>query len=243
MEDLETELNSVKETAKDADPGKITAREDRLNQLNNNVNETKIRIEEANKQLKGVVSRLEALEKEHAGRSKELAELEKYRKESSVIENVATCLKGFQKHLAEEIRPALEEIGSEMLASISAGKHVAMHIDNNYEIMVEDNKGNMQRAAILSGGEQIRANICLRLALTRLVSQRTGIPVGFLIFDEPLPSQDPGHIERIMQLLDSLRGFYQQQFIISHVGDLQSADEINYIVEFDSNTTPQLVNA
>jgi hypothetical protein len=47
-----------------------------------------------------------------------------------------------------------------------------------------------------------------------------------------MPSQDPGHIQRIVNLLDSLRPFYQQQFLISHVGDLRNATELDYVIEF-----------
>jgi len=166
------------------------------------------------------------------GRRGELLALAGLRAKSKVAEQVGVYLKGFQRHLADEIRPSLEAIGSEMLATISGGSQVKMMIDDDYEITVETSEGSIRRASMLSGGEQIRANICLRLALTRLVSQRTGVPVGFLIFDEPLPSQDPGHIQRIMGLLHSLKPFYQQQFLISHVGDLRSADELDYVIEF-----------
>jgi exonuclease SbcC len=103
---------------------------------------------------------------------------------------------------------------------------------NNYEIEVETMTGSWIKASSLSGGEDVRANLCLRLALTRLVSQRTGVPVRFLVFDEPLPSQDPGHIERIMELFDSLRPFYNQQMIITHVGDIENSDYVDYVLQF-----------
>jgi len=186
------------------------------------------------------------LERELAGREKEIKSLESLRTRVLVTERVGTYLRAYQRKLADDIRPALEEIGSEMLNRISGGRHVAMHIDDDYEISVETAGGAVLRASMLSGGEEIRTNICLRLALTRLVSQRTGVPVGFLVFDEPLPAQDPGHIERILELLDSLRPFYRQQFIISHVGDLRAADEMDYVLEFDNTRTAeraQLINA
>lgn len=174
--------------------------------------------------------RKESLAKLH----KELEALQALRTGVLRLEKLQAYLKAYQKHLAHEIRPALEEVGSEMLQRISGGRHVAMHIDDDYEIEVEDSSGHLLRSGMISGGEAIRANICLRLALTRLVSQRTGVPIGFLVFDEPLPAQDPGHIERILELLESLKPFYQQQFIISHVGDLRAADPVDYVLEFDA---------
>jgi len=149
------------------------------------------------------------------------------------LEDLQTYLQGFQRKLATDIRPPLEEMGSEMLEQISAGKHVAMRIDDGYEIEIQTNTGAWLPATSLSGGESVRVNICLRLALTRLVSQRTGIPVRTLVLDEPLPAQDPGHVQRIMELLDSLRHWYPQQFIMSHVGEVRSSDEIDYVIDFD----------
>lgn len=179
-------------------------------------------------------------EKSLEGRRLELENLEKLRSRALELEKLQSYLKAYQKHLAQEIRPSLEEIGSEMLLRISNGKHVAMHIGDDYEIEVEIAGGERIKAAMLSGGEEIRANICLRLALTRLVSQRTGIPVGFLMLDEPLPAQDPGHIERIMELLESLRPFYRQQFVISHVGDLRASDQVDYVIEFGGEGRDQV---
>jgi exonuclease SbcC len=176
------------------------------------------------------------------GRQEELETLDRLRAEALQLESLQNYLKAYGKHLAHEIRPALEEIGSEMIRRVSGGKHVAMHIDDDYEIELEERNGQRLKASMISGGESIRANICLRLALTRLVTQRTGVPVAFLIFDEPLPSQDPGHIERIMELLESLRPFYPQQFLISHVGELRSRDEVDYLLEFSGDSL-QLVSA
>jgi len=242
LNQLDADLKSLQVSAALADPEQIAKIEAGINQLQISIGSAAARRDELGSSVSSLKDVRRALDKEYQGRSRELKQLGDLRHQSTVTELVSVCLKGFQKQLADDIRPALEEIGSEMLAAVSGGKHVAMHIDGSYEITIEDDGGARRRAALLSGGEQIRANICLRLALTRLVSQRTGIPVGFLIFDEPLPSQDPGHIERIMQLLYSLRGFYQQQFLISHVGDLRSADELDYVVEFDGKSV-ELTNA
>jgi exonuclease SbcC len=185
-------------------------------------------------QLKQAENTLLNQEKVIKGYKDEFASLDRLTKKSLIIEQTSAYFKAYQRYLAEQIKPALQEIGSEMLNQVSGSKYVELLIDDDYEISVATSDGTLRRASVLSGGEQVRANICLRLALTRLVSQRTGVPVGFLILDEPLPSQDPGHIERILELLSSLRPFYQQQFIISHVGDLRGADELDYIVEFDT---------
>lgn len=186
-------------------------------------------------------------EKTLKGREHEFQRLDEIRHSVEICDSTTKMIRGYQLHLAKEIRPALEEIASEMITRISNGKHTALFINDEYEISVKKASGAIVPAALLSGGEEIRANICLRLALTRLVSQRTGVPVNFLVLDEPLPAQDSGHVERIMELFESLRPFYRQQFIISHVGDLRSNDNVDYVLEFDvdenEKRTVQLVNA
>jgi len=178
---------------------------------------------------------VESAKRELKGREHELEQLERLRSRLLAHERLQAIVRAYKVHLAGEIRPALEEIGSEMLQRVSGGRMRQMKIaDDNYEIEVVTSDGYTLPAVMLSGGEEIRANICLRLALTRLVSQRTGVPLGFLILDEPLPAQDPGHVERILELLQSLRPFYRQQFIISHVGNLRHADAIDYVLDFKS---------
>jgi exonuclease SbcC len=207
-------------------------RETRLHAAEQLVAEARGRLPELRVAAERAATDASARQREYAALADKLAGIQQLRQQVLRLENIQTYLRGFQHKLAREIRPALEEIGSEMLQQISGGRHTAMRIDDNYEIEVETASGSWLRASSLSGGEDVRANLCLRLALTRLVSQRTGVPVRFLVFDEPLPAQDPGHIERIMELLDSLRPFYSQIYIISHVGDLENSDYVDYVMQF-----------
>lgn len=216
--------------------------QDELNQLMHDIGSRRGRIPELQREMKQAGDDLIFAEKEFAAVADKQQKRDEKRQQALDLEQLQTFLQGFQRKLAHDIRPALEEIGSEMLSQISGGRHVGMRIDDNYEIEVERAEGSLLPASLLSGGEQIRANLCLRLALTRLVSQRTGVPFRILVLDEPLPAQDPGHAERIMELLASLRPYYGQQFIISHVGDLSSADETDYLIEFDGGSGPNRVS-
>jgi exonuclease SbcC len=191
------------------------------------------RAPEISARVESVRAGLSAAEVEREALLDKLDKAQEMRSSLLRLETMQTYLSGFQRKLAADIRPPLEEMGSEMLEQVSGGKHVAMRIDDAYEIEIQTQAGTWLPSSSLSGGESVRVNICLRLALTRLVSQRTGIPVRTLVFDEPLPSQDAGHVQRIMELLDSLRPWYPQQFIISHVGEVASSGQVDYILDFD----------
>lgn len=231
LERLEAELKSIGAAAHD--PEATRAAEERLTAAERRLAALRGQLPELERAVADAERALEAADRELSGYENELEHLERLRSTQLAHERLQSLVRAYKLRLAEEIRPALEEIGSEMLQRISGGRHRALRIaDENYEIEVETAEGFVLPAAMLSGGEEIRANICLRLALTRLVSQRTGVPVGFLVLDEPLPAQDPGHVERILELLQSLRPFYRQQFIISHVGDLRHADAIDHIIDF-----------
>lgn len=199
----------------------------------------RVEIEKQIASLQDSLQRHLAVEKET---EQERNKIDRVRSRLILQSQLQDYLKGYQKHLAHEIRPALEEIGSEMMRRVSGGQHRAIHLDDNYEIELEKSSGERISAGMISGGEAVRASLCLRLALTRLVSSRTGVPVGFLVLDEPLPAQDAGHIERIMELLESLRPFYQQQFLISHVGNLAVSEEVDYLLQF-GDEPPQLLRA
>ncbi len=75
--------------------------------------------------------------------------------------------------------PRTQTTGRESVTpiQIAGGAHSALRIDDNYEITVQTEGGNWAKAGQLSGGQQVRANIALRMPLTRLVSKRTGVPV------------------------------------------------------------------
>jgi exonuclease SbcC len=245
LEKLNSSLNSLKEIDLN-----IQEKRDQLNEekssLDLEIASNLATLNQINKQIQSAQNDIQTQKKLIKGREKEFSLIKKTEEKITVLDTTTLLVRGYQRHLTTEIRPALEEIASEMITVISEGRHIGIKINDDYEISIEKASGAVLPAQMLSGGEEIRANICLRLALTRLVSQRTGVPVGFLIFDEPLPAQDSGHIEKIIELLESLKPFYRQQFIISHVGELRSEDSINYVLEFERNnnkTTVNLINA
>lgn len=174
----------------------------------------------------------ERLEQERDTLRELLAERERHHRQVLRLERLQALLDGYKVHLAAEIRPALEAIASEALRHVSDGEQQALTLSEDYEVEVECADGSTLKAASLSGGERTRLALCLRLALSRLVAERTGVPLRFLVLDESLSSSDPEHIERVLQVLDGLRPIFPQVFLISHVGELAEADPIDYTLAF-----------
>jgi exonuclease SbcC len=213
-----------------------------LAKLRSEINQARQTVGECTGQLAPAQAEEARLSNEHKEVQKELAkfqslldERERHHQRALHLERLFDYLDAFTRYLAAEIRPAIEEMATEMIYQMSGGRFVGLRIDEDYNIEIQRDEGNWIKPTSLSGGEEVRANLSLRLALTRLVSQRTGVPVRFIVLDEPFGNLDPELIDVSMGLLDSLRSFYPQIFVISHTGDMASNQHVDYRLAFESH--------
>jgi exonuclease SbcC len=72
-----------------------------------------------------------------------------------------------------------------------------------------------------SGGEGDLANLCLRLAISRVIADRSGSNVDFLILDEIFGSQDQTRKRNIMLTLNQLAKQFHQIILITHIEDVK----------------------
>lgn len=166
---------------------------------------------------------------DHAGR---LTDIAKARAELKELKDLEKLTVAFRKRLVADLRPQIEETTADILSALSAGRHPAIRISEDYEIEVLSSQpSGWLPVAMMSGGEKTRINFALRLALTRLVSQRTGCPLRFLVMDEIFGSQDPDHRAKILDTLRQVQVFYPQVFLISHVGDLREQAQVEWVVQ------------
>lgn len=75
--------------------------------------------------------------------------------------------------------------------------------------------------ADFSGGEQTRLNIALRVALARLLANRRGADVRFLVIDEPTHLDEQG-FARLAEVMKRLEEF-DRILVVSHVSTLRDA--------------------
>lgn len=211
-----------------------------LTKLRSEANQTRQTVGELTGQLIPQKIELKRLENECTTIKKDLEKFQTLLLDREVAHDKARRLEllfdyldSFTRYLASEIRPAIEEMATEMIYQISGGRFVGFKIDEDYNIELQRETANWIKPSSISGGEEGRANLCLRLALTRLVSQRTGVPVQFIVLDEPFGNLDPELIEVSMGLLDSLRNFYPQIFVISHTGDMTQSQHVDYRLAFE----------
>ncbi|MDR7922515.1 SMC family ATPase [Thermosynechococcus sp. HY213] len=90
------------------------------------------------------------------------------------------------------------------------------------DILIADCQGTRPYESY-SGGEAFRINFALRLALARLLAQRSGSDVQFLIIDEGFGTQDAQGCERLIAALNAIAPEFHCILAITHVPALKEA--------------------
>lgn len=135
-------------------------------------------------------------------------------------------------NLMERIIPALTDIASSMFSDMTDGRYLGLELDDNYDVSIYDGdtKYPINR---FSGGEMDLANLCLRLAISRLLSDRSGKDINFLVLDEIFGSQDQSRKRNIMAALSKLENQFSQILLITHIDDVKDLMQ-NIISVYDS---------
>lgn len=137
--------------------------------------------------------------------------------------------------LATRLRPNLESAVSSILSTMSSSRFLAVKIDDDYTVTVND-QGKFVSLADLSGGEVDLVALSLRLALSQVVSERHGAGgAGFLVLDECFASQDRERRQSILDGLRNMRDVYSQIFIVSHVENIEDSADMVIAVGTDES--------
>ena len=137
--------------------------------------------------------------------------------------------------LATRLRPNLEAAVSSILGTMSSSRFLAVKIDDDYTVTVND-QGKFVSLADLSGGEVDLVALSLRLALSQVVSERHGAGgAGFLVLDECFASQDRERRQSILDGLRNMRDVYSQIFIVSHVENIEDSADMVIAVDTDAS--------
>ena len=122
--------------------------------------------------------------------------------------------------------------------------YARIELDGDYELTVYQKDGEPLDPDQLSGGERALFNLSLRCAIYRLLAE--GIegetPMPPLIFDEPTVFLDSGHVSKLVDLVETMRGFgVEQILVVSHDDELVGAADDLVTVEKDPTTNRSTV--
>ena len=74
-----------------------------------------------------------------------------------------------------------------------------------------------------SGGEAFRINLSLRIALSKVLANRSGAPLPTLFIDEGFGTQDAAGRERILDVIQAIQTDFERIIIITHLEELKEA--------------------
>lgn len=147
---------------------------------------------------------------------------------------------GIQALMIENVLPQLEAETNQILARLSAnqlhvqfvtqragrgsrsnGKKPTKLIDT-LDILVADTHGTRPYETY-SGGEAFRVNFAIRLALARLLAQRSGTALQMLIIDEGFGTQDQEGCDRLIAAINAIAGDFACILTITHMPHFKEA--------------------
>lgn len=169
------------------------------------------------------------------------SEIKKYKEEKLYLEKLDKVFSDFRVSLIDRIKPTLSGYARELFADLTDGRYQDFELNEEYEIFIHDN-GQKFSVDRFSGGEKDLANLCLRLAISLMISESSGVEFSFIILDEIFGSQDQSRKESILNGLARLKNRFRQIFLITHIDDIKdSVENLITVVENEDGTSRLLL--
>ncbi|MGB3310766.1 MAG: SMC family ATPase [Nodosilinea sp.] len=175
---------------------------------------------------------LEDLQQGLARRQQELAAV---RQQQRVYQELAHAFgrNGIQALMIENLLPQLEAETNHLLGRLSAHQlHVqfvtqratkrGQGVIDTLDILIADAHGTRPYETY-SGGEAFRVNFALRLALARLLAQRSGLALQLLIIDEGFGTQDQQGCDRLIAAINAIAPDFACILTVTHIPHFRAA--------------------
>ncbi len=169
-----------------------------------------------------------------------LTELQQVQQQYRVYQELAQAFgkNGIPALMIENILPQLETMTNQILARLSSNQlHVQFVTQRSrsgksrnpsskaietLDILIADARGTRPYETY-SGGEAFRINFAIRLALARLLSQRSGTSLQMLIVDEGFGTQDKEGIDRLIGAINAIAEDFACILTITHMAYFRDA--------------------
>ena len=148
---------------------------------------------------------------------------------------VAFGKNGIPALLIEQSLPQIETQANEILDRLSNGvMSVSFETQREYrdkkredkkqtlDIIIRDGAGSREYE-LFSGGEAFRINFAIRLALSRVLAQRSGARLQTLVIDEGFGSQDAEGRQRLVEAINLVNPDFEKILVITHLEELKDA--------------------
>ncbi|AGF50722.1 slr1048 [Synechocystis sp. PCC 6803] len=144
---------------------------------------------------------------------------------------------GIQVMIIENILPQLEAETNYILARLTGNQHHIQFVTqkegksstknkpkmiNTLDILIADAQGTRPYETY-SGGEAFRINFSIRLALAKLLAQRSGTALQLLIIDEGFGTQDADGCDRLVAAITAIASDFACILTVTHMPQFREA--------------------
>jgi exonuclease SbcC len=172
--------------------------------------------------------------------------------EANIYDELSTAFgkNGIQALMIERAVPQIQENANQLLSRLT---------DNRLSVKLELHEGRIDRLTgvrseelyinisdeigtrsyeTFSGGESFRIDFAIRIALSKILSSRSGAPLPILFIDEGFGSQDSSGQERLIEAIQSIQGEFEKIIVITHMDQMkeQFEDTIE-VIKTDQGST------
>ncbi|NES06446.1 MAG: exonuclease subunit SbcC [Okeania sp. SIO2F4] len=206
--------------------------------LDKKIQERRQQLDEQLGSLGRVQQQLQHLENLQAQNSQQLEQLQTIKRQYRVYQELSLAFgkKGIQALMIENILPQLEAETNQILARLSANQlHVQFVTQkatkgskknskwiDTLDILIADTKGTRPYETY-SGGEAFRVNFAIRLALSKLLAQRSGTALRLLIIDEGFGTQDAEGCDRLIAAINAISADFSCILTVTHIPHFKEA--------------------
>jgi len=175
--------------------------------------------------LKGIEGEIKTLESKLSRNEEQKKQLQAKLDDKNDYEKLKAFMGEFKNRINAQISPRISQLASEMYAAITRGKYQLIEVSDEFDFFIYDD-GVRYPIERFSGGEIDLANLVLRIAISKTLSELSGSGgVGFLAFDEVFGSQDEERRYEIMEAFHTIKEQYRQIFLISHEREIKEMFE------------------
>jgi DNA repair protein SbcC/Rad50 len=207
--------DEVKHQEKIKQYDEVQAKKDSLTAV---INELKVKIATIQGQIKTIQESLNNNEIQ-------LSKVQTKKDDLNDYEKIKISLAEFKTKLNSKVAPRISDIASNMYAQITKGKYQHIEVSNEFDFFIYD-EGKKYPIERFSGGEIDLANLVLRIAISKTLSELSGASsVEFLAFDEVFGSQDENRRMEILEAFHTIKEQYRQIFLISHEMEIKEMFE------------------
>ncbi len=150
---------------------------------------------------------------------------------------------GIQAAVIETIVPEIEKEANKILNRLTDNQmHIALKtqrekksttgIVETLDVVIADNLGT-RNYELYSGGEAFKVDFSLRLALSRLLTNRASAKLQSLIIDEGFGSQDSSGRERLVEVIKSIENEFELILVVTHIDELKESFPVQIQVTKD----------